>query len=335
MTLKRLPGFILLLPFFICFNLSLAYASKSGYAEHEAARQVIEEMVNDHGFERDYLLQLFSEAERKEKILEAIARPAEKTLEWFEYRKIFMTEDRIEQGKAFMAQYAQALARAERELGVPKEIITAIIGVETRYGKHKGNYRVLDALTTLGFDYPPRAKFFSSELKQVLLLAREQGFDLREMKGSYAGAMGYGQFIASSYRHYAIDFDGDKIVDILNNPVDAIGSVANYFVSHKWQKGQAIAFQLKADNSARNLESFLYSDLKPKHTLKEFASKGIKLPDGLNPESSGKILFLKGDQGGGEYWLTLDNFYVITRYNHSHLYAMAVYHLALALGLPE
>lgn len=309
-------------------------ASIGAYANNEKAIALINEMVTEHDFSRDALVKLFNEAERKDKILEAIARPAEKTLEWSEYRKIFLTQQRIEQGKAFIKTYSDDLNRAEKQLGVPKEIITAIIGVETFYGKHKGTYRVLDALSTLGFDYPPRAAFFSSELKQALLLAREQGFDLREMKGSYAGAMGFGQFIPSSYRHYAIDFDGDNIVDLLNNPVDAIGSVANYFVKHHWVSGQPVAFPLRKEQVGMHIDALVHSNLKPSHRLSELQEQGVILPDGMDLDALGKIQVLQGEQGT-EYWLTLDNFYVITRYNHSHLYAMAVYQLARELGLPE
>jgi membrane-bound lytic murein transglycosylase B len=331
---KRWLGFCLFACSFSLFISTNALASQSGYAGHDKARELIEDMVKEHGFEREALIELFKGAQKQDKILEAIARPAEKTKEWFEYRKIFLTEDRIEQGKAFIAKYAEPLQRAEKDFGVPKEIITAIIGVETRYGKHKGNWRVLDALSTLGFDYPPRSKFFTAELKQALLLAREQGFDMREMTGSYAGAMGYGQFIPSSYRHYAIDFDGDKVVDILNNPVDAIGSVANYFVKHKWVSGQPVAFPLTKDMLGKNSESLIHANLKPSHSVKELKDQGVKLPDALDSNLMAKIQPLQGDQGT-EYWLTLDNFYAITRYNHSHLYAMAVYQLARELGLSE
>lgn len=331
MTFRFPLGMIFPFSFLLFFTVPCS-ASVGPYATHEKAVALIDEMVAEHGFQRDELVKLFGEAERKEKILEAIARPAEKTLEWSEYRKIFLTSDRIEQGKVFIKEYSEHLLRAEKQLGVPKEIITAIIGVETRYGKHKGSYRVLDALTTLGFDYPPRAPFFSSELKHALLLAREQGFDLRQMKGSYAGAMGYGQFIPSSYRNFAIDFDGDKVVDILNNPIDAIGSVANYFVKHDWLSGQAVAFPLLKENIGNNIDKLVHTNLKPSHSLRELQDGGVRIPEGLNLEASGKIQILQGEQGT-EYWLTLDNFYVITRYNHSHLYAMAVYQLARELGL--
>lgn len=314
----------------VCLVISLP--ALADYSKHEKAIALMDELVKEHNFERSFLLSVFKTAEQKESILEAIARPAEKRLEWFEYRKIFITKDRIEKGLAFIKTHLSTLEKAEKEFGVPKEIIASIIGVETRYGKHKGNYRVLDALATLGFDYPPRAKFFSSELKHALLLAKEQGFDIREMKGSYAGAMGYGQFIPSSYRHYAIDYDGDSVADILNNVDDAIGSVANYFVEHKWKKDQAIAFLLSDKNVKEALEPFYSKSLKPVFLLADMRKAGLIIPDKLAADSYGKIqnyVLKAGDQD----WLTLHNFYVITRYNHSNLYAMAVYELAKELGL--
>ena len=308
--------------------------SVADYSNHEKAIALIDDLVKNHEFDRASLTTIFSGAERKEKILEAIARPAEKRLEWFEYRKIFITKDRIEKGLAFIQEHLDTLQRAEKKFGVPKEIIASVIGVETRYGIHKGSYKVLDALSTLGFDYPPRASFFYSELKHAFLLAKEQGFDIREMKGSYAGAMGYGQFIPSSYRHYAIDFDGDEIVDILNNPVDAIGSVANYFSMHKWKKGKPIAHLLSEKELGKDYEIFTAKSLKPTKSIDDMRKSGVSVPSILASDEVAKIQsFIL--EAGEENWLTLQNFYVITRYNHSHLYAMAVYQLAQELGLPR
>jgi membrane-bound lytic murein transglycosylase B len=304
------------------------------YSKNINALKLVDELVKEHDFDRASLLSLLAEAERKEGILEAIAKPAEKRLEWFEYRRIFITKDRIEKGRAFIKQYLKVLEKAEDQFGVPKEIITAIIGVETRYGIHKGKYRVLDALTTLGFDYPPRAKFFSSELKHAFLLAKEQGFDMREIKGSYAGAMGYGQFIPSSYRHYAIDFDGDNVANILDNPVDAIGSVANYFSMHHWKKGEAIAFLLFEHELDAIAQKYTSKSLKPSFTLDQMRKSGLPIPNQLAAEDFGKIQHYQLENGE-QNWLTLHNFYVITRYNHSHLYAMAVFDLAKALGLDK
>ncbi len=304
------------------------------YSDNAKALELIDELVKEHDFDRASLVSLFAGAERKESILESIARPAEKRLEWFEYQKIFITKDRIEKGRTFIREYLTTLEKAEEQFGVPKEVIAAIIGVETRYGIHKGSYRVLDALTTLGFDYPPRAKFFSSELKHALLLAREQGFDIKEMKGSYAGAMGYGQFIPSSYRHYAIDYDGDKIADILDNPIDAIGSVANYFSMHHWKKGEAVAFLLSEKKLDESAQKFTSTSLKPSFTIEQIRGSGLPVPKNLAAEDIAKIQNYQLENGE-QNWLTLHNFYVITRYNHSHLYAMAVFELAQELGLPK
>lgn len=303
----------------------VSLGAKADYSEHPDAKAFIDGLVQEHGFDAEFVRNTLRSAERKESILTAISRPAEKTLNWADYSKIFLKEKRIRYGKEFMQKHADTLARAEEEFGVPKEIITAIIGVETRYGQNKGSYRVLDALSTLGFDYEPRAEFFKKELVQMFLLAREQGFKIEDLKGSYAGAMGYGQFISSSYRHYAVDFDGDNVADILNNPVDAIGSVANYFKMHRWKTGEPVAEQVVLDGI--EYKKLLNDSLKPSNTLADLRAQGFKGAEGIPDEASLKILELEGDDGQ-ELWLAWHNFYVITRYNHSHLYAMAVYQLA-------
>ena len=278
-------------------------AENGHFADSPGGRAFIDDMVEEEGFERGTVREWLAAARHQQSVIDRISAPAEKVLEWGEYRGIFLTESRIEQGGAFMERHADALRRAEAEFGVPPEIVTAIIGIETFYGRHKGNDRVLDALATLAFDYPPRADFFRSELRQYLLLAREQGFDPTKPMGSYAGAMGYGQFIASSYRHYAVDFDGDDTVDLFDNPTDAIGSVANYFHEHDWQRGQPVARRLSGS-------------------------------DGVNPVLPARLLVLK-DGNERRYWLAYHNFDVITRYNHSDLYAMAAWQLARSLGLDE
>lgn len=311
------------------FVLLISQLTYAVYEEREEVKVFIDDLVSEHQFDRDALIAVFAKAEQKESILKAIARPAEKRLEWAGYRKIFIKEDRIKRGYDFLKKYADTFARAEAEYGVPAEIIAAIIGVETRYGANKGSYRVVDALSTLAFDYPPRSKFFKSELKQVFLLAREQGFSVDELKGSYAGAMGFGQFIPSSYRHYAVDFDGDGVADILNNPVDAIGSVANYFVKHRWKAGEPVATQVEYAGAADS--ELFYKSLKPKHKLSELYQGGVSEVKGADDASkSARLLLLNADQGP-QHWVTFYNFYVITRYNHSHLYAMAVFQLSEAL----
>ena len=317
----------------ILFIASLSFEAVADYSKHPEAEAFVDNLVTEHGFERAGVLSVLKQATQKESILKAISRPAEKTFTWAKYSKIFLTEKRIKNGKKFMNEFAEPLAKAEAEFGVPKEIITAIIGVETRYGGNKGSYRVVDALATLGFDYPPRSKFFKKEFTEMFLLAREQGFDPLELVGSYAGAMGFGQFISSSYRHYAVDFDGDDVADILNNPVDAIGSVANYFKEHRWKSGLPVARAIERKNASDEqmsfFDDFYQKSLKPKHTMAELRTAGFSDFSEVPDDASVRVLQLTGDHGQ-ELWLTQHNFYVITRYNHSHLYAMAVFQLSEA-----
>ncbi len=306
-----------------------ALAEGEGYAEHPQAQSLIDEMVSEEGFDRAELEAVFAGARRKDSILEAIARPAEKTKPWHEYREIFVTEDRTRQGLDFHRKYADTLARAEQEFGVPTAVIAAIIGVETRYGRHKGRFRVIDALSTLAFDYPPRSKFFRGELREYLLMTREQGLPIDELKGSYAGAMGYGQFIPSSYRAYAVDFDGDGVTDIIHNPVDAIGSVANYFKQHRWQSDAPVTAPARVSADYRS--EWMNDGLKPKRTLAVLATGGI-FPTVQMPAHTMATPMAFDAKDGKEYWLGWHNFYVITRYNHSAMYAMSVYQLSEAIG---
>ncbi|MFC6670098.1 lytic murein transglycosylase B [Marinobacterium aestuariivivens] len=275
--------------------------------------------------DRAYLEQLLGEAERQESILKVMSRPAEKRLNWGEYRQIFIEQKRIDQGVEFWREHADTLARAEREYGVPAEIIVAIIGVETRYGRITGNYRVLDALATLGFDYPKRGEFFRGQLKEYVHLVREEQLDPLSLKGSYAGAMGYGQFIPSSYRAYAVDFDGDQKRDIWNNPTDAIGSVANYFARHGWKSGEAVISNVVINRAAD--PAWFNAGLKPEVTLAQWGERGISTRKDLDPAQPATLMELETAEGE-QYRFGLHNFYVITRYNHSRLYAMAVYELS-------
>ncbi len=307
---------------------ALGSLANAGYMDAPSAQKFVSELVNKHAFDESWLAGYLNQAEKKDSILKAMSRPAEKVLEWKDYRKIFITDNRIQLGKAFLKEHAATFAKAEKETGVPKEIIAAIIGVETRYGKNKGSYRVLDALATLAFDYPPRSKFFTSELEHFFLLSREQGFDPSEVKGSYAGAMGYGQFIPSSYRHYAVDFSGDGIADIVNNPVDAIGSVANYFKAHGWKQGETVVVPAKVKGEA--YEALITTKQKPQNNVAELKKAGVTFEDTLEHKQSARLIKFLGDKGE-EYWVGLDNFYVITRYNHSDMYAMAVFQLANSL----
>ena len=281
------------------FLANLVYAD---YSEHPESQAIINELVSVYGFDRMYVEDVLSDAKKQQKIIDSISKPAEFTWTWERYKKLFIEEKRIKNGKRFIQNNMNTLERAEKEFGVPKEIITSILGVETRYGKIMGNYRVIDSLTTLGFDYPRRASFFKDELTKFFLLTRENNLDIFSVKGSYAGAMGYGQFISSSYRAYAIDFDGDNSVDLFNSVDDAIGSIANYLKIHGWQKSGKIVTKSSLNNVRE-----IY---KPHDSLSKF------IPLSFNEDE--KDIFFIGD----------DNFVAITKYNRSHFYAMAVYYLA-------
>ncbi len=288
----------------------------------------IDEMVSKHGFDRAELEREFGQVRMKQKIIDAITRPAE-SKPWFQYRPIFVTETRIDEGVKFWNDNVADLERAEQVYGVPPEIVVAIIGVETRYGRHKGGWRVMDALSTLAFAYPKRAKFFRSELEEYLLLAREEGLDPLSIKGSYAGAMGKAQFISSSYRNFAVDFDGDGKRDLWHNTADAIGSVANYFKRHNWQPGAPVgSYAMVGSNRISRL---LKAGIKPHTPVKELRKQGVTALTPLPPEAPAALIAFDNKVGRPDYWLGLNNFYTITRYNHSPLYAMAVYQLGEAI----
>lgn len=307
------------------FALSPAALSAEPPPMPDDVQSFMQRMHQQHGFPMAELRSWLGQAEIKQSILKAISRPAEKKA-WHQYRPIFLVPSRIKWGVEFWDAHGDALARAEREYGVPARIIVAIIGVETNYGRNAGSYRVLDALFTLGFHYPKRAAFFLSELEQYLLMTREQGIDPMSLKGSYAGAMGLPQFISSSYRNYAVDFNGDGRADIFSDPEDAIGSVGNYFARHGWQPGGDVAFPALA--SGQGYKDLLQDDLKPSIPFARFAERGVSVaPESVSPDAVARLLELRLARGA-ELWATLHNFYVITRYNHSSLYAMAVFQLS-------
>jgi len=318
-----LSGFI----FFVSIN-SHNVLAQINYAQRADVKSFINEMVRKHGFDRSYLENKFASAKRLDNVLESISKPAEKELTWKQYRPIFVTDKRANKGKKFIKEHRATLQRAEKKYGVPVEIIAAIIGVESYYGKHTGKYTIFDSLTTLGFDYPKRSKFFKSELEQFLLLSKEEHIDIDEMTGSYAGAMGMPQFISSSYRRYAVDFDGDGKRDLWNSVDDVIGSVANYFSEHGWKVGASVTHPVTITN-----ESIIKKEnvLKPYATITQLKKQGViidaSLGSRLDDKQQASLLKLKGRRGD-EYWLGLKNFYVITRYNHSELYAMAVFQLS-------
>ncbi|WP_312244467.1 lytic murein transglycosylase B [Stutzerimonas nitrititolerans] len=297
--------------------------------EGEKIAEFVEEMKRDYGFASEQVVELLKQAERKQVILDAISRPAERVKPWKEYRPIFITDSRIAQGVDFWRQNEAALSRAEAEYGVPAEVIVAIIGVETFYGRNTGNYRVIDALATLGFDYPPRQPFFRQQLREFLVLAREEQVDPLTLKGSYAGAMGLPQFMPSSFRAYAVDFDDDGHIDIWNNPVDAIGSAANYFKQHGWAAGEPVVARAAISGDA--YEQGLTVGLEPVMNAAQMRGLGWQSEAQISDDTAVTAFRLEGAEGD-EFWLGLPNFYVITRYNRSVMYAMAVHQLSEELA---
>ena len=264
-----------------------------------------------------------AQAVYKQSIINAITRPAE-SKPWKDYRPIFLTEARIRGGRQFLAQHRDELMKVQAETGVPAEMIVAIIGVETQYGGNTGSYRVLDALYTLGFFYPKREEFFRSELGQFFALAKQERLDIGGLKGSYAGAMGWGQFMPSSYRNYAKDGDGDGRRDLFNSPRDIFASIANYFIGYGWRKGEPVAVPAKADPGAA---PWVPENYEAKYTLDEIAARGYRPLDNGAPALPATLLNYEGP-AGPEYWIGYQNFYVITRYNRSPMYALAVYQLS-------
>jgi len=299
-------------------------ATFAEYESRDSVKDFINELAVEDGFNRQQLAEIFEQVEKKQRIIDLMSRPAEKAKPWHEYRQIFVTSTRIASGVEFWKENQATLDRARLEFGIPAEIIVAVIGVETNYGRNTGSFRVMDALSTLAFDYPPRSRFFRGELRELLLLAREENKYPLDLTGSYAGAMGYGQFIPSSFRAYAIDFDGDGIRDIWRNRVDAIGSVANYFSRHGWEGEGQIAVPVTVVDE--RVDQFANQGLKPKRSIAELQKAGMG-PVALPDEELAALFRLKS-RTGWEYWLGLHDFYVVTRYNHSHMYALAVVQLA-------
>lgn len=308
--------------------MSVSAHADENYSQRKDVQQFIAQMQKEHNYDAALISAWMKDVKQQKTALEAISRPAEGVLTWAKYRKIFMTDSRINKGVKFWEDNAELLARAEKEYGVSQAIIVAIIGVETYYGKRAGNYPVLDALTTLGFDYPPRAKFFRKQLKHYLLMVREEKLDVKKLTGSYAGAMGMPQFIPSSFRSFAVDFDSNGVRDFWSGSADSIGSVANYFKKHGWVKDQPVASRASVKPAAKKLGS---KKMKPHTSVAQYKKQGAVPVRQFDNSAKATLLKLDGAKGE-EYWMTLNNFYVITRYNHSPLYAMAVYQLSQAVS---
>lgn len=323
-SVLKIGVFALMMPF---LGVSAATAASLD-TDRPEVRQFIAETSERHGMDSASLKSLLAQAEHRQDIIEAITRPAE-AMPWHRYRPIFMREDRIEGGASFWNEHAETLARAADLYGVPEEIIVAIIGVETRYGQHRGNYRVLDALTTLAFGYPPRGEFFRRELEQYFLLAAEEGFDPSALRGSYAGAMGIPQFISSSYRHYAVDGNDNGRRDLISSVPDAVASVANYFSEHRWRDGAPVVHPARVPRDI-DVSALANKGRHPYTTVGELRAAGVELEADLDDGLEATLMELEGENGL-EYWVGLHNFYVITRYNHSPLYALAVWQLSQAI----
>ncbi len=303
---------------------STVHAGLGKVMDRDDAQAFVKEMQDKHGIKTSVVEGALSKAKLRDDIIKLMTRPAEGK-PWKDYRKIFITKQRIEGGKKFCKANAHWLGRAEEVYGVPPEIITALIGVETRYGNVLGRHRVIDALSTLAFAYPPRSKFFRSELSHFFRLADEEKWDPLKPKGSYAGAMGWGQFIPSSYRAYAIDFDKDGTRDLWNSTPDIVGSIANYLKRHGWRQGDLIAGTAKIKGNG--YKQFIKKGLKPSVAFPDLAKNGVTTD--MEGNAKDKVLFMDlNGENGHEYWLGFHNFYIITRYNHSHRYAMVVHQLA-------
>ncbi|WP_207760411.1 lytic murein transglycosylase B [Herbaspirillum robiniae] len=308
------------------------------FNEWKEVARFIDEMVERNGFNRAELNTLFGQTRYLDTAIQLIKpAPSNKPKNWAAYRARFIEPTRINAGVEFWNTYGVALARAEAQYGVPMEIIVGIIGVETVYGRNTGSFRVMDAITTLAFDYPntptreARMAFFRGELENTLLLSRESGIDPLTLRGSYAGAIGWAQFMPGSIREYAVDFDGDGKIDLRNSPVDAIGSVAHYLSVHGWQRGEPVAFPATVSGDNRQWEAMLNQGLEAKYTQDQLQAAGVSAP-ALPAGMRFGLVDLQNGTGPTEYWLATNNFYAITQYNRSYFYAMSVAELGRAVA---
>ena len=317
---------ILLITAFSLFYNNLSFSHD---IERDNIKIFIENMVEKHGFDEKELSSILAQAESKESILNAISRPAERTLTWNQYRDIFIKDERIVAGVQFWKEHTETLNLISEETGVSIEILVGIIGVETYYGRITGGYRVIDALSTLAFDYPKRSPFFTRELEEYLLIAKEEKMDPFDATGSYAGAMGSPQFMPSSYRAYAVDSDNDGKRDIWNNWSDVIGSVANYFIEHGWQRGNEVIVPANYDESSSKIE--IKNGLKATETVSSLSFQGVSFTTNMDGNHPAELLKLE-QENASNYWVGMHNFFVITKYNHSIMYGLAVHQLGQAIA---
>ncbi len=317
-----------LAPLFLAVTTLLAQAAPVStaptFADDPSAVEFARDLERRQGFNADELIGLFAQAHPNATVLKLIKPPASPLQRsWQRYRPRFLNDRRIDRGVIFWQENAGQLAKAQALYGVPAEIIVAIIGVETEYGRNMGGFSVFEALSTLAFDYPPRAEFFRTELEQFLLLARENKLDPLAVKGSFAGAIGIPQFMPGSQRRYAVDFDGDQHIDLGNSVDDAIGSVAHFLEQHGWLAGQPVAVPASVAGTAD--EALIEAGVRPSLKVADLAKNGIKA--NTDPEATVALIDLVSPGEKTEYWLGFENFYVITRYNRSSFYAMSVFQL--------
>ncbi len=318
---------LLFMPIILIAYSSVCLAAQPTPISRSEVRNFITYMVNHHQYEMNELEKIFSQTNFRPDILKLISTPAS-AITWDEYRKRFVNIQRIRGGINFWNKHASELEQARKIYGVPEEIIVAIIGIETAYGSSTGTYHIMDALTTLAFDFPRRADYFREELEQYLLLAREQKFGLLDIKGSYAGAIGIPQFMPGSYRRYAVDFNHDGKIDLSGSAADAIGSIGNYLKEYGWEAGKPIA--VRARIRSENFQKFLDAGIEPLHSVKKLREAGIIPLDSITDDTLSALLELNS-QGNRQFWLGFRNFYAITRYNRSTFYAMSVFELARAI----
>lgn len=306
--------------------------SAGDYAAREEVQAFIAEMHERHGFDTDELRRLFGEAQMLPTVIKYVLPPSSpRQRSWRAYRPRYIDSARVAGGLAFWQHNEPAISAASKQYGVPPELIVAIIGVETVYGRNVGDFETFSALTTLAFDYPPRAELFRRELGELLLLAREEQRDVRDFRGSYAGALGLPQFLPSSWRNYAVDFDGDGRIDLFGSPADAIGSVARFLSEHGWERGNPVTLRVTSiDGEPKPL---LDSGIEPLLNTDDLEQLGLKTRSPAPPATRFALIDLVTPDEPTEYWLGFQNFYVITRYNRSSFYAMSVFQLGETLRL--
>ena len=323
MSLNQLKTVRLLL--FVSFSLLIEGSENSIQDLTIAKSEIMNELIRDHGFDEQYVNNIFDEVEFLPELIESISRPAEKTKSWQEYRAIFLTPKRIAAGVLFANQHKELLDRVEEELGVPKRVLLGILGVETSFGRIQGRYEVINSLYTLAVGYPPRSNFFREELINLFYLCREQDFSISSIKGSYAGAMGAPQFIASSYRNYAIDGNGDGKIDLFNSWDDVLMSIGNYLNKNGWDPTKDIMSKINIDTRLK--EELASNTIKPKSNIGDLVTLGVPLESKLDQTQKAQIIYLEGEQSKNTSIVGLHNFYVITTYNRNVMYALTVLEL--------